>query len=93
MEIDSGRRKRETPPRVTFANWSRLWKASEYFKHITIPENMDEFVQDIQDGFVMGCRDGSFKPDLSVETLASAWQLQIIRTSNAAQGVNQKPVM
>ena len=54
VEIDSGCRRRVIPPRVRFANWKRLWTVPGYFKHITLPDDMDNFVQEITNGMVMG---------------------------------------
>lgn len=89
VEIGTGFRRRIIPPRVSFANCARLWKASSYFRHITLPDNMSIFVTNISAGMVMGCSDGYFKLELSLGTSESTCPLQSMRRVNAAQGVHQ----
>ena len=72
VEVPDGRPPPEPPSRTTFSHWASKWGASAFFEHIHIPPDLPGFVQDFQDGHVIGCGDGSFQPELSLWLSSSA---------------------
>ena len=83
VEVAEGRPFQAAPTRTTFLHCAAKWGASAFFEHIDLPRDLPDFVKDIQDGHVIGCGDGSFQPDLSLQLSSSAWKMMSLRSGDS----------